>query len=145
MKNEDVITDIESGLITLHRAFFQHKGWEQLKQEAGVELDRPEAALLKTLAMCETGSCRVQQVASYLGIEAPSVSRTAQQLEQAGLVSKHPDAEDGRASNLKLTAKGRRQLDKLLKVRRARLQQLVAGWSTEDKRRLAELLTKLSV
>jgi DNA-binding MarR family transcriptional regulator len=144
MSHDEALYQIESGLIALHKTFFQHKGWEELRKESGVSLDRPEAALLKVLAMSEHGTCRMQQVATYLGIEAPSVTRTAQQLEQDGMVIKRPDSHDRRVGNLHLTAKGRRELEKLLRVRHAHLANLVADWSLEDKVRLGQLLTKLS-
>jgi len=144
MHSHDPINDIESGLIALHRTFFQHKGWERLQQTAGITLDRAEAAMLKALSASQAKARRLQDVATSLGIEAPSVSRTAQQLEARGLVSKKPDARDGRASNLHLTAKGRQQLERLMAARRQRLEQLLTNWSEHDKRHLAQLLHKLA-
>ena len=142
--DKEIINRIESQLIALHRSFYQHKGWERLKKDADVNLGRPEAALLKVLATQKNGSCKMQQLSTYLGIEAPSVSRTAQSLEVAGLVTRKTDKDDARISHLKINAKGIRQLNKLQSARRRYLEALIKDWPTSDKQKLAELLEKLS-
>lgn len=144
MADDKILNEIEAGLIALHRSFFQHKGWEQLKRESGIKLDRSGAAVLKVLAMSKTQICPMSRIASNLGIEAPSVTRAAQQLEYSGYITKKPDATDGRVNNLQLTDKGRKQIEKLQKVRRDHIRKLVAGWNQQDKSKLAELLSKLS-
>jgi DNA-binding MarR family transcriptional regulator len=144
MSQDETLNQIESGLTALHRAFFQHKSWEELQRESGVSLERPEAALLKVLAMHEHGSCRMQQIAAYLGIEAPSVTRTAQQLEEYGLVKKQPDRHDRRAMQVRMTNRGRQQLRRLQQYRHTQLAEVFKRWSPEDRNKFADYLRRLA-
>ncbi len=143
MSLDDDLDTIETGLMQLHKTSFQHKGWENLIQEAGVNLDRPAAALLKVLLVVDK-PCKILDVAQYLGIEAPSVSRKVKELEDAGLLTRKPDEYDGRVSNLSLTAKGREQLTRLQRVRRAHLARTLASWSEDDRHKLAQLFAQLT-
>jgi DNA-binding MarR family transcriptional regulator len=86
----------------------------------------------------------MHDIARVLGIEAPSVTRTVQELEQAGLIKRRPDPEDKRASHVSLTKKGGQQLAKLQKARRERLSQALKQWSISERRQLAELLQRLA-
>ena len=136
------IEAIETALADLHKAMYQHRAWEEIRQQTGISLDRASATLLKTVAHCQDGHCRMQDVARILGIEAPSVSRTVQELEQANFIERIQDTEDRRAFNLTLTTAGKAELHKLHKARRARLTKLFASWSTQDRHDLARLLSK---
>ena len=144
MKNEGNNLDaIEAGLLALHRVTFQHQAWEAIQRRAGITLDRADATLLKVLDKCEQ-PCRMQTIARHLGIEAPSVTRTVQRLEEAGLISRHPDPEDGRASNLSLTKMGTAQLNKLHRARQERLRTATADWTNAERQQLGTLLQRLA-
>jgi DNA-binding MarR family transcriptional regulator len=133
---------IEAALGNLHRAMYQHRAWEELRRSAGLTIDRANATLLKTVAHCPGGQCRMQDVARILGIEAPSVSRTVQELEQAKLLERIQDTDDRRAFNLKLTAAGKTELHKLRAARREHLSEVFASWSAQDRHDFARLLSK---
>lgn len=136
------LDDIETALTSLYRATFQHRAWEQLQKAAGTELDRASASLLKTITHLSSNNCRVQDLANYMGIEAPSVSRTAKELEDAGFLKRAQDNKDRRAFNLSLTSAGKAELQKFRRARRQKLSAVLADWKTEDRRDLARLLDK---
>jgi DNA-binding MarR family transcriptional regulator len=135
---------IETALVALFRSSFQHRAWEDMQQRAGLTLDRSNAALLKVVKGCDSSNCRIQDIARVLGIEAPSVSRTVQELERDGLVTRNQDDTDRRASNVALTEAGELQLAKLQAAKRARLKSALQGWSNDDRQELARLLHKLA-
>ena len=139
----DELDAIESGLIALHKAAFQHQAWEDIQRRAGIDMDRASATLLKVVSKCDK-PCRMQTIAEQLGIEAPSVTRTAQQLEAAGLLARTPDPEDGRASNLSVTSAGKSELAKLHKARRERLASATQTWTKQERAQLGSLLQRLA-
>jgi DNA-binding MarR family transcriptional regulator len=92
----------------------------------------------------EGTSLRLTDLAERLRIDAPAVTRKAQQLERAGLVSRARDAEDGRATRLQLTAQGRRTINRFLAARQAWLTGLLAGWPLTEQNELARLLRRFT-
>lgn len=135
---------IEAALVALYRASFQHRAWEDTQQRSGVTLDRSSASLLKVVQSCGQKNCRMQDIARFLGIEAPSVSRTVQELEHNGLIKRHPDASDRRATNILLTEAGLQQLAKLQSAKRDRLKTALHNWTADDRHDLARLLNQLA-
>jgi DNA-binding MarR family transcriptional regulator len=141
--NDAAIGEIESALHSLLRSLKQAKLHEYLLAKAGVDLDRAGMALLYVLYT--EGTClRVTDLAEQLQIEAPAVTRKAQQLEQSGLVSRAPDPNDGRATLLQLTARGRRTINRILAVRRDWLTTLLADWPEASRAECARLLCLLT-
>ncbi|HEX5505421.1 MAG TPA: MarR family transcriptional regulator [Thermomicrobiales bacterium] len=47
------------------------------------------------------------ELAGRIGVETPTVTRAAQRMEAAGLVTRHPDPGDARLVRVRLTARGR--------------------------------------
>jgi DNA-binding MarR family transcriptional regulator len=141
--NGAAIGDIESALNSLLRSLKQTKLHEYLLTKAGVDVDRAGTALLYVLYT--EGTClRVTDLAEQLQIEAPAVTRKAQQLEQSGLVSRAPDPNDGRATLLQLTARGRRAINRILAVRRDWLTTLLADWPEASRVECARILCLLT-
>jgi DNA-binding MarR family transcriptional regulator len=141
--NDAAIGEIESVLHCLFRSLKQTKLHEYLLAKAGVDLDRAGMALLYVLYT--EGTClRVTDLAEQLQIEAPAVTRKVQQLEQSGLVSRTPDPNDGRATLLQLTARGRRTINRILAVRRDWLTTLLADWPEASRAECARLLCLLT-
>jgi DNA-binding MarR family transcriptional regulator len=130
---------IQSGLQTVARAISQVKLHERLLVSAGVRLDRAGSYLLFKLHTKGT-SMRVTELAEQLGVDAPTVTRKIQQLERDGLVGRHADPDDRRATQLELTPAGKRTIERVNKARRAWLESLVADWETKDLDSFAELL-----
>jgi DNA-binding MarR family transcriptional regulator len=137
------IDQIQASLQVIARSISQVRVHERLLQSAGVRLDRAGAAALYKLHL-HGDAIRVTVLAEMLGVDAPTVTRKIQQLERDGLVVRHADPDDGRASRIRLTAAGRRTLERVLKARRAWLEQLVDGWEDEELARFGALLGRFS-
>ena len=110
---------------------------------AGVRLDRAGATLLFKLS-AKGDALRVTDLAEILGVDTPTVTRKVQQLERDGMVVRQTDPDDGRASRIRLTPTGRRTIERVRRVRRAWLEQLLQEWDDEDLSTLAELLARFA-
>ena len=116
---------------------------ERLLQTAGVRLDRAGSALLYKLYV-DRGSLRVTTLADLLGVDAPTVTRKVQQLEQEGYVARHPDPDDRRATRIELSPTGRRTLQRVLDARRAWIASLFEGWDSAELGAFASALGRFS-
>jgi len=141
--HDEAIGAIESALHALTRSLKQARLREFLLAEARVDIDQAGLAVLYVLHV-EGTSLRLTDLAERLRIDAPAVTRKAQQLERSGLVSRARDAEDGRASRLQLTPQGRRTINRFLAARRAWLTRLLAHWPLTEQTELARLLRQFN-
>lgn len=116
---------------------------ERLLQAAGVRIDRAGGALLYML-QAHGESVRVTGLADLLGVDPPTVTRKIQQLERDGLVARHADVEDHRATRIALTPNGRRTLERVSKARRVWFDRLLEGWDDVDLAVFAAMLGRFA-
>lgn len=76
-------------------------------KEAGEQGLSATQAQILTLLLTSAGGLRPSQVAERLGVRPPTVTDSARALEDKGLVEKHADPNDARASVLVLTRAGK--------------------------------------
>lgn len=81
--------------------------------------------VLMTLA--DSDHVRIGELASRLGIAVPSASRLIRRLEDRGLVSAERADDDRRATNVRLSTRGRRLRSKVLVRRRELIARATAG------------------
>lgn len=125
------------------RAVMQVRLHERLLQSAGVRVDRSGATLLYKLRS-HGDSQRVTELAELLAVDAPTVTRKIQQLEREGLVDRHADPDDRRATQIHLTSAGKRTLDKVTKARLSWLEGVFKDWNEEDLETFASLLGRFA-
>jgi DNA-binding MarR family transcriptional regulator len=129
------------------RMFFQTmkrpQNWTEITARAGVTIDRPAGAIIHLLASSDK-HYRLQDLASALGIEAPSATRKTQELEKIGYLERVVDPKDGRAVSFRLTASGEKLGKKLKAAHRAILSQALAGWSDTDRQDFVRMFEKFS-
>src|ERR1700677_5267345 len=111
------VDDVDVALQSLMRSLKQTRLRDHLRARAGVDLDQAGLAVLYVLHTSQS-SLRLTELAEQLRIDAPAVTRKAQQLERAGLVSRARDEQDARATRLQLTGSGRQTLTRYLDRRR---------------------------
>jgi DNA-binding MarR family transcriptional regulator len=140
---DETITGIELCLYSLARRLMQGRLHEYFARQAGVDIDQAGLAVLYVVARQST-SPRVTDVAARLSIDAPAVTRKAQQLERQGLVSRSRDAADARVSLLRLTPAGRRVLRRFLLVRHRWFMSVLADWPAAERREFARLIDRFS-
>jgi DNA-binding MarR family transcriptional regulator len=137
------IATIETALHSLARRLMRGRLHDYLTRQAGVEIDQAGLAVLYVLN-AEKTSLRVTDLAGRLGIDTPAVTRKAQQLERLGLVSRAPDADDARASQLRLTPEGRRVLKRFMLARHRWLTTVLADWPVAEQQELARLMSRFT-
>lgn len=137
------VDQIQTALQIVARSVTLVRVHERLLQAAGVRVDRAGAALLHELHVHHS-ALRVTELAELLGVDAPAITRKVQRLEQTGLVVRHADPDDRRATCIELTPAGRRTLGRMRDARRAWLGRLFEGWGDADLAAFASLLARFS-
>ncbi len=86
---------------------------------------------------------RPGELAAHLRVAPRSVTDVVDALEERGLLERHPDPTDRRATVLALTASGRRLLEEIGAARRADAHTYFARLSERDRASLRRILTTL--
>jgi DNA-binding MarR family transcriptional regulator len=113
----------------------------RLRQEAGTDLGPSQVAALATIE--RHGPLSPSELADAERIKRPTATRILRHLEEAALVARIKDPEDGRGSIVSITAAGRTHLKRLRARKTAYLASRLDRLPDEDRRtleRAAELL-----
>ena len=113
----------------------------RLRQEAGTDLGPSQVAALATIE--RHGPLSPSELAQLERIKRPTATRILHHLDEAGLVERVRDPEDGRGAILSITAAGRTHLRRLRARKTAYLATRLDNLDAEDRRtleRAAELL-----
>lgn len=100
----------------------------------------PQLALLDWIAA--SPGCGVREIATGLGLTAPTVSVGVRRLEATGLLERRPDPRDGRAIQLFLTAQGQSLHERARAFRWEKMRRLLTGLTPEERVMLLTLLEK---
>src|SRR5919198_920887 len=106
----------------------------RLRQEAGVDLGPSQVAALATVE--HHGPLSPSELAELERIKRPTATRIVRHLEEAGLVERVKDPEEGRGSILSITAEGRALLKRLRERKTAYLAKRLGAMDAEDRRTL---------
>jgi DNA-binding MarR family transcriptional regulator len=104
--------------------------------------DRAAVGLLSHLRTL--GPMRAGDLAESAGLDPSTVSRHLQGLQDDGYVRRNPDPEDGRATVVAVTARGRQLVDTVLDHRIHALGRAVSDWSATDLSSLTQLVRRLA-
>ncbi|THA28799.1 MarR family transcriptional regulator [Streptomyces sp. A1547] len=96
--------DIADALGLLLRRSTRARLYTQLTEGLGEAVDDLTYPILSGLA--RTGARSAADLGREIGLDRTTVTRRADRLEQAGLLQRHPDPADGRATLLALTEQG---------------------------------------
>ncbi|MFC0625973.1 MarR family winged helix-turn-helix transcriptional regulator [Kribbella deserti] len=91
-----------------------------------------------------TGAIRLSDLAAKVEVDASTMSRHIRSLEQAGLVQRSPDPNDGRATRVELTEHGLVQFEAASKRRQELLTQAMAGWDIDDIKTFERLMSRFA-
>ncbi|MFR0354926.1 MarR family winged helix-turn-helix transcriptional regulator [Streptomyces sediminimaris] len=137
----DEVTEIERALARITYLSTRARQHERLMALAGVPLDRAAVALLRQVA--DADPLRPGELANRLGVEASHVTRTVQQLEKCGYVTRVPDPDDRRAQRIRLTEAGRQAVERVREAGVRGMRQALSGWKPEELRQLATLFHRM--
>ncbi|MEU2288388.1 MarR family transcriptional regulator [Streptomyces sp. NPDC013178] len=135
------VIEIERALTRITYLSTRARQHDRLMALAGVPLDRAAVALLRQVADSEP--LRPGELAQRLGVEASHVTRTVQQLQKSGYVTRVPDPDDGRAQRIQLTDAGRAAVDRVREAGARGMQLALSEWSSEELRQLATLFHRM--
>jgi DNA-binding MarR family transcriptional regulator len=108
-------------------------------------MDWTYSALLILEGVKDNATLRMSQLAESVGTTPPTVSKLVRELEERGLVTRTPVEEDGRASILGLTGKGRQVAEDIGRARLEGLRGALADWTEEDLEKLDVMFERLRV
>ncbi|MFG2965611.1 MULTISPECIES: MarR family winged helix-turn-helix transcriptional regulator [unclassified Streptomyces] len=135
------VVEIERALTRITYLSTRARQHERLMALAGVPLDRAAVALLRQVADSEP--LRPGELAQRLGVEASHVTRTVQQLQKSGYVTRVPDPDDRRAQRIELTDAGRDAVDRVRDAGARGMQLALGNWKPEELRQLAVLFHRM--
>ncbi|MEU2427634.1 MarR family transcriptional regulator [Streptomyces sp. NPDC007851] len=135
------VVEIERALTRITYLSTRARQHERLMALAGVPLDRAAVALLRQVADSEP--LRPGELAQRLGVEASHVTRTVQQLQKSGHVTRVPDPDDRRAQRIRLTDAGREAVDRVRDAGARGMQLALGEWQPEELRQLAVLFHRM--
>jgi DNA-binding MarR family transcriptional regulator len=137
---DDAIAELELQLgVLLRRA---RSFSRQVGQEVHPGLEPGAYGLLVRLA--EAGDSRLTDLAAFVGVGKPTVSRQVRLLRDLGLVERTAAPSDARSQLIRLTEDGRSRLDAARAARRARFRELLEEWPEDDVHTLAVLLCRFN-
>ena len=90
------------------------------------------------------GALRLSDLAARMEIDASTASRHVRALEQAGLIRRSADPDDGRAFRVELTERGTEEWEAAAKRRMELLSQAMDGWSQTDIETFEKLMTRFA-
>jgi DNA-binding MarR family transcriptional regulator len=105
-------------------------------------LSRDDVTVMIGLAI--TNATTAQEIVRYTGRPKNSVSRAVANLADRGLLDRHADARDGRASRLTLTAQGKRMFRQVAAFLTKRDELMLAPLSEKERHEFNRLLNKIS-
>lgn len=114
---------------------------EVLLRKAGVSLERALFPLLARIGV--HGPLGVVELAERAGRDHSTVSRQVAKLERLGLVRRQPDRADRRVRVAATTAAGRRMIESIGSARQQLFDELLASWSTQERKELTRLVRKV--
>jgi DNA-binding MarR family transcriptional regulator len=103
----------------------------------------PQFYLLKLIAL--HGQYQVGEVAEFLGISSPAVSKNIDKLEGLGLVARSPSQGDRRVTLLSASNAGRALVRRYESLKADRLSPVLAAFAPDELEQLTRLLERFSV
>jgi DNA-binding MarR family transcriptional regulator len=135
------VIEIERALTRITYLSTRARQHDRLMALAGVPLDRAAVALLRQIADSEP--LRPGELANRLGVEASHVTRTVQQLQKTGYVTRVPDPDDRRAQRIELTEAGREAIARVREAGARGMQLALSAWAPEELGQLATLFHRM--
>jgi DNA-binding MarR family transcriptional regulator len=109
----------------------------KLRQQALAGLSPAQASALGTVN--RLGSPTLGELAAMEQVQPPTVTRLVTTLESAGLVARETDGADRRVVRVRITAEGRRSLQRIRTLKNAFLTRRLAALDPADKAQVEDL------
>ncbi|MFF2996448.1 MarR family winged helix-turn-helix transcriptional regulator [Streptomyces sp. NPDC057950] len=137
-EGHEPIRQLAEGVDRLMRMFIRTRA--QLLDRARDDVDWSVQILMGVLV--KNGPMRVKQLAELVESDPSTVSRHAAQLVRDGFLERRSDPADGRACQLVATDRARRAVADRTRSRDTHFEEMLHGWDSHDRERLAALLVR---
>lgn len=122
----------------------QHELFQEMGSDfEGAGLSTAEYDVLLTVTRMPKSTARLRDVTANMLISQPSVSRLVDRMVANGLLTKHPDPEDGRGALVRATAKGSRAFRVVATVHGRTIAEKMSRLTPDEQRSLLTLTEKL--
>ena len=108
---------------------------------AALGLSPGQPKVLRCLAT--HGPCSQRMLADYCEVDPSAICRVLDSMERAGLLCRRPSKNDRRTDEVAITEKGRRVFVAAERSFQACEDQLLQGFSEEERARLQQMLTRM--
>jgi DNA-binding MarR family transcriptional regulator len=129
---DELATRLRVAVTRLHR---------RLRQESLAGLTPSQSSTLASVD--RLGTPTLGALALEEQVQPPTMTRLVAGLEAAGLVARQADAGDGRVCRVRLTAEGRRTLERVRTLKHAFLTRRIAALDEAERARLGDLTVLL--
>jgi DNA-binding MarR family transcriptional regulator len=137
--NEDDALDlVETEMAVLARTL------ERLNRRSDLYRDLDRASYLIARTVETSGPVSINGLAIALGLDATTVTRQVATMEDARLIVRRADPNDGRVSMISLSQHGRRLMRAVQLARKERIATLLRDWTEDDRRDLGRLLARFN-
>ena len=136
----DPLTTIDGFIVFLESVARRPRQKHRVLDAAGTRLSGAGLHVLRVLHWA--GSLPMSDLARRLEVDQSTLSRQVRPLEDDGLVERTAGEADKRVAVLRLSASGRKVLDRIHRLRRRDLEVVLAGWTDDDRAELARLLDR---
>jgi DNA-binding MarR family transcriptional regulator len=136
---DPAVRETAARLTALLGHMFLYDRGNQLRviEETGLSMTQCKALLeLGGLGHRETRSWQVGELAELFGVSVPSMSRAVDALVKAKLATRVEDPDDRRVRRVKITARGKELVDRLVTVRLAGIEAFTATLTAAQRRKL---------
>jgi DNA-binding MarR family transcriptional regulator len=131
----------ERALERLFRLTMNRKVHTRQTAAVGADVTRAGYAVLRCID--EAGERTLSDVARECSMDAAAASRQVKALEDDGFIGRRANPDDGRVAVLRLTPAGRAVYRRIVSVREAYMDEVLAGWSAADRATLTRLVDRL--
>ncbi|MCU1468751.1 MAG: winged helix-turn-helix transcriptional regulator [Actinomycetia bacterium] len=135
---DDALDLVETEMAVLARTL------ERLHRRSEIYRDLDRASYLIARTLETTGPVSINGLANALGLDATTVTRQVATMEQARLIVRRADPNDGRVSMISLSQHGRRLMRAVQLARKERIATLLRDWTDDERRDLGRLLARFN-
>jgi DNA-binding MarR family transcriptional regulator len=135
------VQQAEQALERLFRLTANRKVHRRQTTAVGVDITRAGYAVLRSIDA--SGELTLGEVAAECSMDPAAASRQVHTLEADGLVRRNGSDGDGRVTVLRLTDEGRDVYRRIVEVRTAYMERVLADWTVADRAELAKLVNRL--
>lgn len=135
------VVGAERALERLFRLTVSRRMYSRQSAAVGAVVTRAGYAVLRSVE--QAGELTMTELARECSMDPAAAGRQVRSLEEDGLVERRSGADDARVTVVRLTPEGRSVYGRIVEVRTAHLDEVLSGWSGEDRAALTALVDRL--